>query len=64
MVEILSFAKIKSGRYGTELQTMSVKLVDQRVIAEIHHQRDTTSRPDAIARSTLPKLSTLLTGKG
>ena len=30
----LSFAKIKSGRYGTELQTatMSVKLVDQRFI--------------------------------
>jgi hypothetical protein len=37
----LSFAKIKSGRYGRELQgaTMSVKLVDQQFIAEIHQHR-------------------------
>src|ERR1035438_6061540 len=35
------FAKIKSGRYGTELQTatVSVKLVDQRFIVEIHQHR-------------------------
>jgi hypothetical protein len=40
-VVALSFAKIKSARYGTELQTvtMSVKLVDQRFIAEIHQHR-------------------------
>jgi hypothetical protein len=37
----LCFAKIKSGRNGMGLQraTMSVRLVDQRFIAEIHQHR-------------------------